>query len=1337
MSRWKRALSVLVLILAMLVSFKEKPVIFAEENNENEATASIKSGGGYAASYQLEGFGYTAKVFDSTNGLPTSDANYIMCDSDGYIWLGGYSGILRYDGAAFERLDGSKGLTNGRSLYQDKSGRIWVGTNDNGLVLFSKSRIRKHFTDEEGLPSRCIRAIIEDNDGNIIVGTTSGVAYIDADFNVHHLRDYRIDTGRTMRFTSDKNGVIYGYCDNGYIFKVENCRISNICKSTDLHIDNITSVLADPNNSDKVYIGTYTGDIYYGNYGDSIQKFIKIDAAPLDRVNWLSYECGRVWAASGNYIGFINTDNEFNVLRDLPMNSDIEMLTSDYQGNLWITSTTQGVMKIVACNFFSITRDCEANDLVVYANYVYRDRLYMGTEKGLYIIDRYGTLTNNALTKFIGESRVRHIIADSNGNLWISVFDNDALGLVCLKSNGEIINFTMEDGLPSGQVRCSLELSDGSILVGTNNGICFINDFKVEKTTADGRGLSGITVLSLCEKDGDIYIGTDGDGIYILAEKGLRRLKLENGLTSEVVMRIKWDDQRDVFWTITSNSIQYIKNDIIVNVTSFPYNNCYDVYFEKNSDEIWILASDGIYCVDSMAMLDDNVTDYRHYSILNGLPSIPTANSYSAVDENGDMFVASRRGVFKFNIDRFVEESVEVKYDINYVICDGTEVLPDENGTYIIPAGTSRVSFVPAILDYSESNPKIHMELKDVKDDGVTGELSNIKSLDYTGLRHGNYELCIQILNQTGKEILSEKTFAVEKDAQFYETFIVQAFMVFVLVLVGGILSWRFLLKTTISKQYMKLNEANDEVERANSVKSRFLANISYFLRTPLITIMGADEMILRRDPSISSNEYFFSVINDALDIKKASEELLEMIDAIINISRIEAGKMALIEREYDTVDAMRSAVSVTRHLCTDKGLAFEVEVDEKMPARLYGDIDKISQIIWALLSNSVKYTDIGGVSLRVTVDSVEDDYCNLIINVTDTGVGISDEFKDLVFNSFDSLGAVPDGVPYEFGLGINLSNKYAALMGGSLDCGGEFGKGAVFTFRIRQKIIDATTVGTFKEKESRVAHGLYIPNFIAPEAEVLIVDNNPTSMNIIKGLLKDTKMFVGEASTGEECLEKVKFGSYNVVLMDYHLPDVDVEAIIIRIHEIKADLPIYALTTLCTEKEEFFVSKGFNGVLLKPVDSDLLEKTILRHIPSNIYMRLSDTEGDTEDIELPADKEWLLDVKELNVPDGIRESGGAGKYLASLLVFMDALDAYANGIEDAYKNLDIKLYTIKMHSIRTSFVVVGANGLTALAEALEAAGNRNDVEFISENTEKFLSECRSLYTELTKLHSL
>ena len=1336
MSRRIKVLPLLILIFALMVSFEKKPYVYGKDTETKQEKTEKKGGGGYAASNQLNGFGYTAKVYDSTNGLPTSDANYILCSDSGYIWIGGYSGIIRYDGADFERLDSYDGLTNSRTLYQDRKGRMWVGTNDNGLVILDEQRNRRHITDEDGLPSRCILSIIEDGRGNFIIGTSEGIAVIDKDDNIKCIDDSRLDSGRIVRLTRDYYGDIYGYCDNGNMFKLIDGKVERILRASDLDLDFITTIIADPNDVGKVYIGTESGLIYYGNFGDSYSDLRKIDAKPLDFIYWLSIDCDRVWAASHTSIGYIDEHKNFKEIKDLPLNTDIEMLTSDYQGNLWIASSTAGVMKIVTCNFTSVTSRYDFNNLVVYANYINKGYLYMGTEEGLYILDIYGNQVTNKLTEYIGKSCVRHIMSDSQDNLWLCVYNN-GLGLVCQKKSGEIINFTTKEGLPSVQVRCSLELSDGTIVVGGNKGISYIKDFIVQsKKNIESLRIDD-SILSLYEKDNDLYIGTNGNGIYILNERGLRHYSINNGLTSDIVMRIIWDKTREVFWVITSNSIQYIKNDIIVNVTSFPYNNCYDVYFKENGKDLWVLASDGIYCVNAQSMIDDNVNEYKHYNLLNGLPSIPTGNSYSFLDENSNLYVSSRKGVCKFNIEKFVEEYVDLNFELRSVICDGKYIYPDKNGKYIIPEGANRITFVPAILDYSETNPKIHICLEGVKDQGATELFNKLRPLEFTGLRYGTYNLHLQMLNQSGNEILRGKKFLIEKKPLLFEMALVQAVILLLFIIIGGVLAWRILLRTTISKQYVKLQETTDELARANSVKERFLANISNFLRTPLITIMGADEMILRRDPTVSSNEYFFSVINDAMEIKNASEYLLELIDSLIYISNIESGKATVNEKEYDTVEAMQSAISITRHLCNEKGLSFEFEVDEKMPVRLFGDVDKLSQIIWTLINNGVKYTSDGGVTIRATVDSIENNYCDLNISVKDTGPGISDEFKDVIFNSFETIGYMTVGVPYEFGLGLTLSRMFANLMNGTIEVSSEKGQGATFTFKVRQKIVNSTPVSVFKEKENKVTNGLYIPSFVAPEAEVLVVDNNMKSLNIIKNILKETKMFVGTATTGEECLEKIKFGSYNLVLMDCHMPDITASELLIRVRDIVPDIPVYAISSIPMEDEEFYQSKGFNGVLLKPVDSKLLEKTILKHIPTNIYMKLSDTDGYEEDSELPKDKEWLYDIKELNVRDGIRENGGAGQYLTSLLTFMDALNKYVNGIDDAYKNLDIKLYTVKMHSLRTSFAIVGAYDLAALSEALEAAGNHNDLDYIAENTDSFLSECRSLYTKLNKLHSL
>nr|MCR4830794.1 response regulator [Pseudobutyrivibrio sp.] len=318
-------------------------------------------------------------------------------------------------------------------------------------------------------------------------------------------------------------------------------------------------------------------------------------------------------------------------------------------------------------------------------------------------------------------------------------------------------------------------------------------------------------------------------------------------------------------------------------------------------------------------------------------------------------------------------------------------------------------------------------------------------------------------------------------------------------------------------------------------------------------------------------------------------------------------------------------------------------------------------------------------------------------------------------------------------GLGLNISSRFAELMGGKLWCESVYGEGSEFILVVDQKIIDDKPIGEFKEDvEENV--GPYIPQFIAPDAEVLVVDDNPMNLNVIKGLLKATRMFVTTADSGEECLEKIKLSKFHVVLLDHMMPGMDGIETLARIRETQPDLPVYALTANSTAGEEFYKSKGFNGYLSKPIDSLTLEKTILKHLPENIVMK-PEAEDAVEDLqEIPENLKWVYNIDGVSVDDGIKASGGISSYIFSLNLFKDTIDDNSNVIETAYTNDDIKLYTVKVHALKTSFRMIGATELSAFAEKLEDAGNHNDTDFINQNTSKLLNEYRAFKEKLANL---
>ena len=266
-----KLVSCILLLVSLTVIVLCDPLSAHAENSGD----TIPPGGGYAATGQKEGMGYMSKLYDASNGLVTSDANDVLCVSDGSVLIGGYSGITRYDGTSFTKLDTSDGLTSGRALFEDSQHRIWVGTNDNGVVVLEGSK-RTHFTDQEKLTSMSIRGFAEDREGNVFIATTAGVCYADTRMALHVLDDERLKEERILRLDADTEGRIYGYTKSGCAFLIEDKQLSAIYSSDELGTEKITTIMADPLNDGYVYIGTSGNAVYYGEFGSKADKMERI-----------------------------------------------------------------------------------------------------------------------------------------------------------------------------------------------------------------------------------------------------------------------------------------------------------------------------------------------------------------------------------------------------------------------------------------------------------------------------------------------------------------------------------------------------------------------------------------------------------------------------------------------------------------------------------------------------------------------------------------------------------------------------------------------------------------------------------------------------------------------------------------------------------------------------------------------------------------------------------------------------------------------------------------------------------------------------------------------------
>lgn len=394
-----------------------------------------------------------------------------------------------------------------------------------------------------------------------------------------------------------------------------------------------------------------------------------------------------------------------------------------------------------------------------------------------------------------------------------------------------------------------------------------------------------------------------------------------------------------------------------------------------------------------------------------------------------------------------------------------------------------------------------------------------------------------------------------------------------------------------------QLIELKEDAERANEAKSSFLARMSHEIRTPINAVLGMNEMILRETQSDSIREY-------ASNIHGAGKTLLSLINDILDLSKIESGKMEITENDYNLGNMLIDIENMISMRAEEKNLYLKIRVDRKLPRNLYGDEMRIKQCIINLLTNSVKYTQEGSVSLKVDSADSKEDIVSLRVTVTDTGIGIKEQERHMLFDPFTRLDMMKNKSVEGTGLGLSITKRLIGMMNGELTVESEYGKGSTFTFIIPQRIVGAEMLGNYKVAADDVIGqenaGRKI--FIAPQAKILAVDDNRVNITVVKGLLKRLKVQFDSAMSGQECLDKVRQKHYDIIFLDHMMPEMDgVETLqnMKQIKEYKQNPPVViALTAnaIVGAREEY-LQAGFVNFLSKPIDSARLEEIICQYL--------------------------------------------------------------------------------------------------------------------------------------------
>ncbi len=404
-------------------------------------------------------------------------------------------------------------------------------------------------------------------------------------------------------------------------------------------------------------------------------------------------------------------------------------------------------------------------------------------------------------------------------------------------------------------------------------------------------------------------------------------------------------------------------------------------------------------------------------------------------------------------------------------------------------------------------------------------------------------------------------------------------------------------LKSTL----VELKEARESADRANKSKSYFLANMSHEIRTPINAVMGMNEMIIRESKDETITSY-------AHNIEGSAKNLLSIINDILDFSKIEAGKLEIIEAAYSLSTLIHETVGMVEFRSKAKGLELEIYLDNDLPDSLYGDEVRIRQVLTNLLTNAIKYTETGTVTLIVEGDrpSDSDDMLQLRMKVNDTGIGIREEDMKNLFAQFERLDLMHNKTIEGTGLGLAITNDLVNKMGGRISVESIYGEGSSFVVSLPQKIMGSETVGAADDRfKNEVAGPEYRSEFTAPEARVLVVDDTRVNLMVTQALLKKTEIRVDVAMSGREAISKTLDVRYDVILMDQRMPHLDgtqaMKLIRSREENPNAHTTIICLTAdALSGARERYLAEGFDDYLTKPIEGDSLEKTCLKYLPKD-----------------------------------------------------------------------------------------------------------------------------------------
>jgi len=1163
---------------------------------------------------------------------PVVDFTAMMQDQSGLFWLGSYGGFLvnfsndSREFSAVSNLNLSPENNPITLLYEDKEGFIWIGNNSDKLWRLNK---RNGQSSTFQIPSKAdvennkihISDICEDYKGNLWIATNKGFHKYEKQSRTYtsYYRDIKLAStlvdNQINCIVSDKANFLWIGTNSGldrfslknrdYVHfntKADGANLLSGDKITDLYIDN----------QERLWVGTTKGLNLQRQDGKGFQFF-----------QYKEYQDNSI---PSNYITNINEDEA---------------------GHLWVTTRNGGVA-LLDLNPKSINNSKlveQINDLITTEiTSIYFDTrsssLWVGTEsegvfhfllhQGAYPYAYYNHESNQLKSNSIND-----LFVDSNGYLWIIYPDNsyeikqerrNSLLSISPKKvypyldNKTQINFVFQDDKKNIWIG-----QDSSVMAISVKDGKKIKEFKYKDIFPDVDDFIEITSITQDYRE-NIWLGSSAYGISVINLKKDIRNRFytnpteANHLSSNRIQCL-YEDYKGVMWVGTADGGLNKFNRI-----TFDF-ECIDESSGLASNNILSLLEDDVYNLwigtsAGLNSLNQSTNRIALFDKMDGLKSNAFIENAASMGKNGELYFATQRGFNAFSSSDGDPYLCSFNLIFSDFIINSVSIFQQEersqlnqflnNSTILLNSSQTNIGIEFSALEFlNPNNVNYYYQLEGVDQDWVDSK--NNKFISYINLKPGKYTFNLKATDKAGNFTPNRaKLHFVIATPLFKRTWFVLLVIVLLFIATIGIIRIRInrikaqnlLLEEQVNLKTRELVDSNfqlqkevderikaeAEAESASKSKSQFLANMSHEIRTPMNAIIGFTDLL----SSLVKEEKQRYYLNS---IRSSGKSLLVLINDILDLSKIEAGHFHIDYRPISLAHLFEEIRQVFALKCDEKDLGFVLYLDEKLPPSLIMSEIRIRQILVNLIGNALKFTEKGkiGLSAKVIADAITENKINLLIEVSDTGIGIEPDQQKRIFQAFHQTEGQDMRKYGGTGLGLSISKRLIELMGGRLDVESEYGKGSTFKIYMNNIEISEEDVVYSEQPSFNSVNDLHFK-----PAQLMVVDDSPTNRSLIVELFSESDITVIEAGNGQVAIEKSAKFLPDLILMDIRMPVLDgFEAVkFIRADKLTKHIPVIALTASVSEEEEDkYKNAGFNAVLLKPLDIEDLLNQISKYL--------------------------------------------------------------------------------------------------------------------------------------------